>query len=369
MKNKLTLFITSIVTFLLLSVSFSNGQTLKEAVEGLSNEIGLAYASSVINPFAANLNSAWINRVPAPEKVGFSISFGIYGMVSPIESGDDSFTKSGSFYLTREQATRIVNDEVPEEGLRSQIIDELITKQFTLTVNGSSITSNINRNIVIYTEVEGGLRFKLKDSRIPFPVYVELDATETYEIDIENYLEAFSYLPYGAAQLNLGTIYGTEAMIRFIPAVEVDTEIGSVGMYGIGLLHNPQAYISSELPVEISLGFMYQNFYTDNNGDITAFSAGLNVRKSFEFGWLTIDPFAKYLIESASFNLKEETTLEKNYRSETFEISLSTEGANSSRFGLGTMFRVGFVDLTFSYNFAKYNSMVGGISFNFDTFD
>lgn len=359
--------IALILFFIINTISIS--QTLKEAVEGLSNEIGVAYASSVINPFAANLNSAWINRVPAPEKLGFSISFGIYGMVSPIESGDDTFTKSGSFYLTREQATQIVNDEVPNEEVRSQIIDELITKQFTLTVNGSSITSNLNRNIVISTDVEGGLIFKIKDSQIPFPVNVELDATETYEIDIENYLGAFSYLPYGAAQLNFGTIYGTEAMVRFIPAVEVDTEIGSVGMYGIGLLHNPQAYISSELPVEISLGFMYQNFYTDNNGDITAFSAGLNVRKSFEFGWLTIAPFANFLFESASFNLKEERTFETNYGPETFEISLSTEGTNSSRFGLGTMFRVGFVDLTFSYNFAKYNSMVGGISFNFDTFN
>ena len=369
MKNKRTLFITSIVTVLLLSVTFSSGQTLKEAVEGLSNEVGLAYASSVINPFAANLNSAWINRVPAPEKLGFSISFGIYGMVSPIESGDDTFTKSGSFYLTREQATQIVSDEISDVEIRSQIIDELITKQFNLTINGSSITSNINSNIIISTDVEGGLRFKIKDSKIPFPVYVELDATETYEIDIENYLNAFSYLPYGAAQLNLGTIYGTEAMIRFIPAVEVDTEIGSVGMYGLGLLHNPQAYISTELPVELSVGLMYQNFYTDNNGDISAFSAGLNVRKSFELGWLTIAPFANFMFESASFDLKEERSFETNYGTETFEISLSTEGANSSRFGLGTMFRVGFVDLTFSYNFAKYNSMVGGISFNFDTFD
>ncbi len=132
-------------------------------------------------------------------------------------------------------------------------------------------------------------------------------------------MSTFAYLPHGAAQFNLGTIYGTEAMVRFIPAVKVDAEIGSVGTYGIGLLHNPQAYISRLLPVEISLGFMYQNFYTDNNGEIKAFSAGLNVGKSFELGWLTIAPFANFMIEKASFNQTEEITFETNYGTETFD--------------------------------------------------
>ncbi|MCX6148190.1 MAG: hypothetical protein NTW25_13220 [Candidatus Kapabacteria bacterium] len=52
----------------------------------------------------------------------------------------------------------------------------------------------------------------------------------------------FSSLIAGVPQIEIGSYYGTELLIRFIPPVDMGTSIGKFSFYGLGLKHNLSQY-------------------------------------------------------------------------------------------------------------------------------
>jgi len=88
-----------------------------------------------------------------------------------------------------------------------------------------------------------------------------------------------------APQLRVGSVFGTEAMIRFIAFRIGDSELGDVMMAGFGIRHSLSQYMGSEPPVDIAASFFWQDFKLGENSngeDLTRtknYSLGAQVSK------------------------------------------------------------------------------------------
>lgn len=61
----------------------------------------------------------------------------------------------------------------------------------------------------------------------------------------------------GVPQLEVGSLFGTELLLRFIPPVQLDKNIGDFSFFGIGLKHSISQYIEDS-PLDIAVQGVYQ---------------------------------------------------------------------------------------------------------------
>lgn len=74
----------------------------------------------------------------------------------------------------------------------------------------------------------------------------------------------FAFVP----QFEIGSIYGTEALIRFIPPVRFDDEIGDFAFWAIAFKHSISQYFH-EFPIDLAFQAAYQGTYLKNNVGVT----------------------------------------------------------------------------------------------------
>ncbi len=86
-----------------------------------------------------------------------------------------------------------------------------------------------------------------------------------------NSQSTFLFLPH----ITIGSILASELMIRFIPPITLDPEIGKVRFYGFGVKHNPTQYI--EMPFDLSVMISYQKFKVGDVLDVSNYNANIHV--------------------------------------------------------------------------------------------
>jgi len=100
-------------------------------------------------------------------------------------------------------------------------------------------------------------------------------------------------------QLRIGA-YGTEAVVRYFAIKAGDTELGDIGLFGIGVRHSISQLLPGKIPLDVSGGFFWQQFRLGKNkqgGDLikaNALSIGVQASKRFlrvlvPYGGLTYD--------------------------------------------------------------------------------
>lgn len=91
-------------------------------------------------------------------------------------------------------------------------------------------------------------------------------------------------------QLEIGSLWGTEALLRFIPPVEFDRNIGKFSFWGLGLKHSLSQYFP-ERWFDLALQVSYQGTYLRNTvgfteskleANATIFSGNVHVSKEIE---------------------------------------------------------------------------------------
>jgi hypothetical protein len=161
-------------------------------------------------------------------------------------------------------------------------------------------------------------------------------------------------LPFLVPQLSVGTIMGTQAVIRYIN-FEVDENIGTVKLFGFGLRHSISQYIEKEYPLDISAAFFMQSF---DVGDIVdAKATYFGVLGSYTKGVLTL--YGGPGIESSSLDISYDIETD----TDTTRVEFNLDGANSARFTLGAALDLYVLDLHLDYNFASQSTLGVGIGF------
>jgi hypothetical protein len=151
-----------------------------------------------------------------------------------------------------------------------------------------------------------------------------------------------------APQLTIGTVAGTEAMIRWF-SVDIDEDFGSVSLLGLGGRHDIDQYLGN-LPVELAAGVYWQRFEI---GDVVSSSTlSFMGHVSRGFGVLTLYGGAGYETSSTDITYA---------RAGETAIDVSLDGNNSIRLNGGVQLQLFILGVFADYTLASQNTFTLGV--------
>lgn len=117
-------------------------------------------------------------------------------------------------------------------------------------------------------------------------------------------------------QLEVGSLYGTELLIRFIPPVKLDTTIGDFSFWGIGVKHSISQYFDDPY-LDVAAQIVYQGTSLTNTVGVTSAKLkasasiwNVNVHASKRFNWFTA--FTGLSVDNVSINADYTYTLPRS---------------------------------------------------------
>ena len=195
-------------------------------------------------------------------------------------------------------------------------------------------------------------------------------------------------------QLEIGSLYGTELLLRFIPPLKIDKNVGDFMFWGIGVKHSISQYFDGR-PFDAALQIVYQGTHLENNigvtnaeliSDATIFDINLQASKSFEgicdvFGGISYETIS--IASSYKFLLPVETQMQLgllqwkppgtplipeppewpgDQKPQSIAYNLSD---SNIKVLLGVAKQIGPITLFVDYSISKFNIFSGGIDFTF----
>jgi len=165
-----------------------------------------------------------------------------------------------------------------------------------------------------------------------------------------------------APQLRIGSIRGTEALVRYFSLNVGDSDLGSLSLFGFGLRHSISQYLKEDFPVDLAGGFFWQTFKLGENGaggdliSASAFSFGVQASKRFGQGIVFAEPYAGVSLDQYS--------LKASYQSEGDEVLDVDFGSNTSgRLTLGLAGRLAILKGHIEYSLASQSGVSFGLAF------
>ena len=344
------LFFTSGV----LLITQNNGD-LGQTLSNLSRDAVNAYVSPAVSGFGSNLNSGWVSKLPSASKMSLYIDFKIIGMGSFFSNNEKDFFTSGQVRFTDQQADEILNNSgyyFPDP--RYVVLKkEMLSRDWTVNISGPTIIGS-------------------KDARakIEFPGDQSLGIqSHTVTIDqVKGLLDNWKVFPSAALQLTVGTLAGTNLSLRYLPDVSktfgFNDQLGKFTFWGIGVIHNPGVWFIIPLPVDLGVGYFYQNLKVGNTLESTNTQFGLYVSKSFG-SVVTFAPYAGLTFESSKTKVSYEYNYDTSTGPSTLKINLDLEGENSAALLFGCNVKLSAVNFNADLKIAKTKTISAGISFGF----
>ena len=116
-------------------------------------------------------------------------------------------------------------------------------------------------------------------------------------------------VPLAAPQLSIGTIVGTQLTLRYLPNVQLSSDIGDLKYFGFGIQHNPGVWFPNPLPLDICASFFTQTLDVGSILKTKATAFGINASKRFGPGAVNITPYAGFMLESSTMTFDYTSTL------------------------------------------------------------
>jgi hypothetical protein len=369
MKQNLLVAILIIFIFSisLLAQDEDKDKSLKETLEGLSEDAARSYLSPISSAFGTDLNAGWFHRVPKPSILGFTFEVGFVGMGAFFPDNSKSFTKTGQFRFSEQEAIQLYtndpNTTVTYDDLNQwekELIEEITSETYTVDISGATIIGSEDENITIlfhektYENIGNtGVDYTIPESSVELPVagFKEL-------ADI-------SYMPLMSPQFKIGTVYGTDATFRWLPKVQLQDDLGMFEYFGFGLQHNPQVYLPDVVPFNYSISFYTQTMNIGSLFKTKTTSFGINASKQFGIRVFNVTPYAGFMYETAKMEVSYDyiVQLPGGAAPEVIPINFELEGKNQTRLILGVNFMLLIFNLNADYNIGQYNSFSVGIHF------
>lgn len=160
-----------------------------------------------------------------------------------------------------------------------------------------------------------------------------------------------SLFPAAAPQLRIGSLYGTEAIVRLI----IFPELGSFPrstLFGIGVRHSISQYFP-DLPLDVAAGGIYQTGGIGDIVDISTFALGAQASK--DLGVVTL--FGGIQYETATMDVAYTTS-----QSGT-PVDVSIDGARAFCFTAGADFHLGPIRVHADVNLGSVVNFTGSFGF------
>jgi len=347
-------------------------RSLEETLSLLSGDAAAQYVAPISSSFGSNLNSGWFHRAPGAKKLGFNFEAGLVVMGSFFPDDADHFDVQGQFRFSANEANLLLDymedsngtdiDLVP--GLRAGLVSAITAQTNDVGISGATVIGAAADSITIAYEggtySYSGLQYAVPAQSVKLPVGGFGDLAEV------------SLLPLMAPQLTLGTVWGTQFTLRYLPAVELDADLGEFKYSGFGVQHNPAVWTKLDLPVDLALSFFTQKMEVGTLFECKSTAVGLNASKTLGWRFLNLTPYAGYMWEDASMKVNYDFIVEvpdpanpEQTTQETLPISLDLASENSSRLTAGLNVRVGIINWNVDYSMAKYSAISTGITLAF----
>jgi hypothetical protein len=373
LRSKWKVIFTLAVFLFAASAAFAQEENLEETLEKLSKSAAQAYIAPFVSAFGSNLNGGWFSRAPAPKKFGFDLEFGLVGTgtLLPDEPEFRHFNTSGSFRFDQSQARTIVTNTVglalPPQ-VEDALVNQITQQDFTVGIEGATIFGASDDNILISF---GGGDITFTD---PITLLPRTETVDPYTVNLGlaglgDFVADIGVFPLVAPQASIGTILGTKATFRYLPEIDIPVgdfseEIGKLSWFGWGVQHNPGVFFSSPLPVDISICYYSQNIKLGDIFEAKGTAWGLTASKKLGIPFISITPYAGFLIEKSSMEFTYDFTLDAGtmYQQE-ISIDFYMEGENTSRITAGLALKIFMFDIYADFNFGNYDSVRFGLMF------
>jgi len=352
-----------VITLVALSLTLVSQaqESLQDALKNLGQDVAQAYVQPIASGFGADLNSGWLYRAPQVTTFGFDLDFGVVAMGSFMPNDAKTINKSAQFQFSVAEVDQITSS-ISDTTVRGNVRDYLYSHPLTVTVTGATVVGSKSDSLKVmfsggeFTDPVTSQTVNLNPQNVTLPV--------------GGLLEDIPLLPFAAIQGSIGTVYGTKAVFRFLPELEIDAKVGKFSYFGFGIQHNPFMWIPvPEPPVDVSLGFFTQNMKVGSILDTKATLFGLQASKTFGPGALNVTPYAGVSFESSSmtvsytFDAPDPNPASPPGSKIQTPVSFTLTGDNSARLTLGLSFKLAIFKLNADYNIAKYNTFSAGFGF------
>ena len=164
-------------------------------------------------------------------------------------------------------------------------------------------------------------------------------------------------VPLLIPQVSVSTA-NTEILIRYLPAIQISKDMGSINLVGIGLAHSISQYIPL-FPIDLAVQGVYQRFKVGGYFEATALNFNIHASKSF----LLLTIYAGVGYETFSTKINYTYTVPGSDISQQFTLEL--KGQNNFRITAGIKLGLGFFDINADYSIGKFNVASAGIGFSF----
>jgi hypothetical protein len=332
--------------------SSNTGNDINTTIGSLSSDAAKSYVDPIIGSFGSNLNTGWITKAPSPTKFSFSIDLKVMAMGSFISDVPKTFSTTGSFNFTQSQAEDIAAQLSSDPTQQTLIRNQLLSHAWTAHFSGPTIAGSKDEHVVL-----------------DFPnqtVNNQLIPPDTLD-NVKGYLGNPSIFPTPGIQLGIGTVLGTNVAIRWFPKVNVK-DLGDFTYWGFGIMHNPAVWFNDQFPVDLALGYFYQDLKVGSIFETKAHMLGIYASKTYG----TIIGFTPYIGLSTESST---TTINYDYGysiivngnpvQQTSNINFELDGTNSTAFTVGMAFKLAILNINVDYKFAKVKTASAGLTFGF----
>jgi hypothetical protein len=170
-------------------------------------------------------------------------------------------------------------------------------------------------------------------------------------------LQSFSF---AVPQLRVGSVFGTEAIVRFLLYGSGNRQLGDLDLYGFGVRHSVSQYLN-RLPMEAAVSIFWQRFSmgaSENGGDvIEAISGSVGLHVSKRYAWA--EPFVGLSYDRFEMDV----TYESDSGSSTDDISIVFDPAYTTRMTFGMAAYFSFMNVQGEYNVSDRNAFSVGLGF------
>jgi len=317
-------------------------QDLGESIERVGMEYATAYVHPLVNAFGADVNGGLFHAAKfgggMVPKVDLYVGVKIFGAFVP--------ERDRALNLQYEAPARI---QAPDGNAYDVTVRYDITDAPTIFGRNEAGTVTAHVHETVSPGADG--TYGTADD-------IVIDEEETLEL-VPGLINT-GIAPLLIPQLRLGTLYGTDVMIRYFPRMD-HVEFGSLGFFGLGVRHEVSQYLPSA-PVDLSVQLVRQKLSVRDLDDdqilaANMFAAALVASKSASVATL----YGGLQLESTRVKVDYVFSPDDEELIEPQEISFSLTGRNRFRVVAGGALTIGPVVINADYSVGSINVVSAGI--------
>lgn len=339
-------------------------------LQRLGNSAAQGYLKPIVSTLGADMNQGWFREAPKPELWGIDVSAKVVVVGAFFNKDAETFSTSTTSSIDPQTAELIASQVATQIGLTAatgtthadtmqnaaraaaiaQVKGQIVGKEFAMSISGPTIIGS-DKDEITYN-ISGGSVVVPREGKPDTTIALQGQSAKLGfgGAGLSGFVPG---VPALFPQITIGTVAGTQVAIRYAPSV------GDFSFFGIGINHNPGFWTeSAQLPLGInsSVAIAYSSLKYGDFMEFSAWNASLLASRRFGWRFLHLTPYVGLGVEGSSLKVSYETSF-IGVDGKPLQVEFESEGENLFHATLGSKIRLGVIDLSADYTFAKYSAM------------